>query len=68
MSKIHNQISDIWKKYIFKKSTLVSVFMIYLGLFHYDVISKFWHDLFGSEKLINAVAIFIAGYFLRSDK
>jgi hypothetical protein len=68
MSKTQKQMSNIWNKYIFKKSTLVSIVMLYLGVFHYDIISKFWRDLFGSEVFINAVAVFIAGYLLRSDK
>jgi multisubunit Na+/H+ antiporter MnhF subunit len=57
-----------WEEYIYKKSTIIGLLMIYLGIFHWGEISRFWDRVLGSDALVNAVAMFMAGFFIRSTK
>ncbi|MBL0333753.1 MAG: hypothetical protein IPP65_13225 [Chlorobi bacterium] len=62
------EVKTIWNECIWKKSTIISLVIIYLGIFEHDTISQLWKNLIGNDIFMNAAAIWLSGYFFRSTK
>ncbi len=66
--KLDNWIIHHWFKYIWKKSTLLFLILLYFDIFHHSSINLLWDNVLGDHNIANAIVSTVMGYFLRSEK
>lgn len=66
--KINSWIIEHWLKYIYKKSTLLFLILLYFDIFHHSSINLLWDNVLGNHVVANAIVSAAMGFFLRSEK
>lgn len=61
-------IRRCWDEFIYKRSTLISIFLIGFGVYNYRHINEILLRVVGDDTFIDAMAIWLSGYLFRSTR
>lgn len=57
-----------WDEFIYKRSTLISIFLVGFGIYNYQHINAILLKVLGDDTFIDAIAIWLSGYLFRSTR